>query len=121
MPAENLASSALLATEGSRYSLTDTPFHHGMLAVMRELSDQDLSEEQKMSVTFRLMHFRQIFSAKELEPFLRQGRSSDEIEVPAALIKACATAPMVHDGDKLHFDFAEMAAIARRLIDEGTA
>ena len=119
MPVENPASRPIFADGDKTYAFSDIPLNRGMLAVMKELTERGSSEDEKMAMCSRLMHFGEVFGAhKELEPFLKKGDKGDEVLVSEALIKACATARMLLIGDKLRFDIKDVARIAQELTGE---
>ena len=118
MPIENPAARPLITVGDMSYAFADIPMNRGMLAVMKELSERGLSDEQKMAVSWRLMHFGEIFRHQEkLQAFIKVGDNPGELQVSEALIKACATARIVSSDNDVHFDIDDVARIAQELTD----
>ncbi len=118
MPVENPGSRPLFTHNDKTYSLSDMPINRGMLAVMKELRERGVSQDEKMAITFRLMHFGEIFNSELLRPFIKQSEEPESVMISEALIKACATAKLVHEGDNMFFDLQDVARIAQELTDE---
>jgi hypothetical protein len=89
--------------------------------VVFELRERGLGAEGKLPYTVRLMHFGEIFGQPELAPFMKKGTEADAVLVSEALIKACATARFIREGEHAHFDIADIARIAKRLTEEEEA
>jgi len=53
MPVENPAAKPLFADGDKTYAFSDIPINRGMLAVMKELRERELSEEQRMAISWR--------------------------------------------------------------------
>src|ERR1700759_1418890 len=58
--------------EGQRFAFADLPFNRGMLAVIRELREQDADEKTLFAVCFRIMHFDNVL--RERTRFQRWSR-----------------------------------------------
>lgn len=118
MPVENPAAKPVIADGDKTYAFSDIPINRGMLAVMKELRERGLPEEQRMAMSWRLMHFGDIFKhQKKLHAFIKHGDSPGELEVSEALIKACATARIITTKKNVHYDIADVARIAQELTD----
>ena len=117
MPVENPEARALIQHDGKTFALSDIPINRGMLAVMKELRERGLTEEQKMAVTCRLMHFGEVLKKKRLQPFIKKGEQPGDLLVSEALIKACATAKVVATKKSFRFDEADVAKIAQEITD----
>jgi hypothetical protein len=118
MPVENPAAKPLFVDAGKEYALADIPLNRGMLAVVKELREQGYSDDVKHAVTMRLMHFGEIFGKDELEPFQRKCDRTDVVEVSDALVKACASARFIFEGERMRFDVADLARIAHQLTED---
>jgi len=118
MPVENPAAKPLFADGDKTYAFSDIPINRGMLAVMKELRERELSEEQRMAISWRLMHFGDIFKhQKKLQAFIKNGDSPGELQVSEALIKACATVRIITTKKNVRYDIADVARIAQELTD----
>jgi hypothetical protein len=116
MPVENPAAKPMFTDGDKTYSFADIPLNRGMLAVMKELRERGLTEEQKMAMSWRLMHFGDIFKHQsKLQAFIKKGENAGELQVPEALIKACATARVLNSKKKVRFDIDDVARIAQEL------
>ena len=74
-PVENPASRPIFADGDKHYAFSDIPLNRGMLAVMNELRERGSSEDEKMAMCSRLMHFGEVFGAhEELGAVLKKGR-----------------------------------------------
>lgn len=119
MPMENPAAKPIFADGDNTYAFADIPINRGMLAVMKELRERGLNEEQKMAVSWRIMHFGDIFrQRKKLQAFIKDGDSPGELQVSEALIKACATARIIRTKNDAHYDINDVVRIAQKLTDE---
>ncbi len=116
MPVENPASIAKFRDGESGYVPSDIPVNRGMLAVMKELSDRDVGDDERMALSWRIMHFGQVFDHMDrLTEFVKEGDSPSSVMVSEALMKACASARFVEiDGD-LRFDIEDVIRIAREI------
>jgi hypothetical protein len=99
--------------------LADKPINRGMMSVLNELKHRGVAEATKFSVMWRIMHFGEVFEDARLKPFLQSAESPGAVMVSEALVKACAEAKMVRDGEHSHFDVDDIARIAKRYYDEG--
>jgi len=118
MSVENPAAKPLFSDGDKTYAFSDIPINRGMLAVMKELRELGLSEEQKMAISWRIMHFGDIFKHQhKLQAFIKNADSLEEIQVSEALIKACATARIVTTKKNVYFDINDVARIAQELTD----
>ena len=121
MPVENPASRPAFAIEGKVYSFSDLPVNRGMLAVMKELKDRSVPEEDRMAFATRLMHFGEVLKSKNLQKFMKQGNEPGALMVSEALIRACATARMKVTRKRIGYDVSDVARIAQQLTDEDAA
>lgn len=121
MPVENPATRPAFELDGSVYSFSDLPINRGMLAVMRELKDRAVSEEDRMAFATRLMHFGAVLQSKKLQKFMKQGEEPGALMVSEALIRACATAKMKVTRSRIGYVVADVARIAQQLTDEEEA
>ncbi|WP_104429743.1 hypothetical protein [Methylobacter tundripaludum] len=127
MPVENPAAKPLFTDGDKTYAFSDIPINRGMLAVMKELREPELSEElrepelseeQRMAISWRLMHFGDIFKHQEkLQAFIKNGDSPGELQVSEALIKACATARIITTKKNVRYDIDDVTRIAQELTD----
>lgn len=116
MPVENPAAKPLIADGDKTYAFADIPMNRGMLAVMKELRERGLTDEQKMAMSWRLMHFGDIFKHQnKLQAFIKKGENAGELQVSEALIKACATARVLTSKKKVRYDINDVARIAQEL------
>lgn len=126
MPVENPATKKIMVGERT-LSFTDIPINRGMMAVMKELGERNASQEDRMAIAWRLMHFGEIFKRadQELAEFFRTPEDDPESkEISTAVIKACATARMIIDGESVEWDIPDLIRIAREIEnseDEGAA
>lgn len=118
MPVENPAAKPLFSDGDKTYAFSDIPINRGMLAVMKELRERGLSEEQKMALSWRIMHFGDIFKHQnKLQAFIKNGDSPEELQVSEALINACATARIITTKKNARYDINDVARIAQELTD----
>ena len=118
IPVENPAAKPLFTNGDKTYAFSDIPINRGMLAVMKELRERGLSEEQRMALSWRLMHFGDIFKyQKKLQAFIKNGDNPGELQVSEALIKACATARLIITKKNVRYDITDVARIAQELTD----
>lgn len=118
MPVENPAAKPLFADGDKTYSFKDIPMNRGMLAVMKELNDRGLSEEQKMAFGLRLMNSGDIFKYRaELQNFFKDGDEPGVVLISEAIVKACATARMITTEKHVGYDITDVARIAQELTD----
>lgn len=118
MPVENPAAKPLFSDGDKTYAFSDIPINRGMLAVMKELRERGLSEEQKMAISWRIMHFGDIFKHQnKLQAFIKNGDSPEELQVSEALIKACATERIITTKKNASYDINDVARIAQELTD----
>jgi hypothetical protein len=103
--------------EKGGFVLKDMPINRGMLAVAKELRERKASEETKMAMMTRLVHFGDILREAALAPFIKRTGDSYELSVSEAVIKACATAKPVSINDRIRFDIDDVARIAQQLTD----
>lgn len=118
MPVENPAAKPVLEYEDKLYSFSDNPTNRGMLAVMKELRERKIPEEQRMSFAVRIMHFGEILQSKKLGKFMKPGEEPEELMVSEALMRACATAKILTSKKQIKFDIADVERIAQRLTEE---
>lgn len=117
MPVENPATKKIQIGEKTM-SFTDIPINRGMMAVMKELGERNASQEDRMAIAWRLMHFGEIFkhADKELAEFFRPAEDDPEAkEISTAVIKACATARMIVEEKSVEWDIPDLIRIAREL------
>jgi hypothetical protein len=117
MPVENPASKKFQIGERTM-SFTDISINRGMMAVMKELGERNASQEDRMAMAWRLMHFGEIFkhAEAELAEFFRTPEDDPEAkEISTAVIKACATARIIVDGESVEWDIPDVIRIAREL------
>jgi hypothetical protein len=118
MPVENPAAKPLFSDGDKAYAFSDIPINRGMLAVMKELRERGLSEEQRMAISWRIMHFGDIFKHQnKLQAFIKNGDGPGELQVSEALIKACATARIITTKKNVRYDINDVARIAQELTD----
>lgn len=118
MPVESPAAKPMFVHKGQSYSFSDIPINRGMLAVIKELRERGLSDDQRMAMSWRLMHFGDIFKHKEkLTAFIKPGEKPGELQVSEALIKDCATARIVSSKKNVRFDINDVVRIAQELTD----
>ena len=118
MPVQNPEYTRIPLNEKGGFVLKDMPINRGMLAVAKELRERKASEETKMAMMTRLMHFGDILREPALAPFIKRTGDSDALSVSEALIKACATAKLVTINERIRFDIDDLARIAQQLTDE---
>lgn len=117
MPVENPAEKKL-QIEDRTYAFADIPVNRGMLAVGKELHERDMPEQERMDLMMRLLHFGEIFEHRDqLQVFMQPGDGDDGVMVSEALIKACASAKFEVSANRMGFDIADLARIARDLTD----
>lgn len=116
MPVGNPASIAKFRDGESGYVPSDIPMNRGMLAVMKELSDRDVSDDERMALSWRIMHLGQVFDHMDrLTEFVKEGDSPGSVMVSEALMKACASARFIEIDDDLRFDIEDVIRIAREI------
>ena len=118
MPMDSPSNKPVLRDGNSVYSLSNTPLNRGMLAITKELKQIGLPESQRMSMVNRVMEFGGLLDKAELSEFIKSGPTSDQIMVSEALIRACATARIIVDGDHMGFDVADVAQIAKEISED---
>jgi hypothetical protein len=118
MPVQNPEYTRVPLNEKGGFVLKDMPINRGMLAVLKELRERKASEETKMAMMTRLMHFGDILREAALATFIKRRGDSDELSVSEAVIKACATAKLVVINDRIRFDIDDLARIAQQFTDE---
>ncbi len=118
MPMESPASRPIIQDEDKTYSFSDIPVNRGMLAITQELNEIDTSENVKMSLLTRMMHFGGLFGKQELSSFIKEGDSPEEVLVSEALIKACAVAKLTIKYDRISYEISDVAKIAQQFMDE---
>lgn len=117
MPVENPAAKKIQIGEKTM-SFTDIPINRGMMAVMKELGERNAPQDDRMAMAWRLMHFGEIFEHAdgELAEFFRPAEDDPEAkEISTAVIKACATARMIIDGESVEWDIPDVIRIAREI------
>ncbi len=117
MPVENPENQPILELEGKVYSFSDMPINRGMLAVMKELRDRGVSEDDRMAFAARLMHFGEVLQSKKLQKFMKKGEEPGTLMVSEALVRACATARMKISKNRIRYDISEIQRIAQELTD----
>jgi hypothetical protein len=113
MPVENPTAKPIFESDGNVYAFSDMPINRGMLAVMDELNEQNVPQEIKMSMTWRIMQFGEVLS--ETEKFSKWMRFTNEegtMEVAESLIRACAKAKMVMTKENASFDLDDVERLA---------
>lgn len=120
MPVENPAARPVFENAGKTYSFSDIPMNRGMLAVMKELRERNMTQEQSMAMTSRLMHFGEVLTNKKVAKFVKPGEDG-ALMVSEALIKACATARITITKKRFAFVIADVARIAQELTNEEEA
>jgi hypothetical protein len=116
MPVENPAYRPLIEDKGKTYALADIPINRGMLAVLKELRGRD--EMTRQAIMLRLMHVGEIFGQEKLKKFFQESKEPGAVMVSEALLRACATARFIFEGDYTRFDIDDLARIAQKLTDE---
>jgi hypothetical protein len=116
MPVDNPESLAKFSAGERGYVLSDIPLNRGMLAVMKELDDRAIGDDERMAMSWRIMHYGQIFDhIDKLGEFIKEGDTPDSVMVSEALIKACASARFIESEDNLHLDVDDIIRIAREI------
>lgn len=116
MPVENPSAKPLITDGDKTYAFADIPMNRGMLAVMKELREHGLTDDQKMAMSWRIMHFGDIFKHQnKLQAFIKKSENAGELQVSEALIKACATARILTSKKKVCYDINDVARIAQEL------
>ena len=113
MPKESSSNEPVMQHRHSLLSRSDNPI--GMLAIIKELKQLNLSESQVKSLLARITEFGSLLKRKELSPFIKQGSNDQEIMVSKALVRACATARVYLDGDRIRFDLEDLARITKEI------
>jgi hypothetical protein len=107
--------------KGPGLYLADIPINRGMMSVLNELKHRGASDAIKHAIMWRLMHFDEVFKNEKLKPFMQSSDSPGAVMVSEALIKACAEAKFVVEGEHSRFDIDDVARIAQKLFDEDEA
>jgi hypothetical protein len=85
---------------------------------MKEAKERGLSEEQRLSLGTRCMHFGEVLTAPQLARFRRAETPEGAVEVSEALVRACATAAFKQDAGDIGFDLDDVERIASKLWEE---
>lgn len=121
MPAQNPSSYKFnMVWDGEvvgKFVLTDNRMNRGMMAVMKDLDNQDVPEKDKKSICFRLMHMGELFSKNHegLRQFIKPSTTPGFTEISEALYESLATAKLVLDGDEIYFDVDDVVRIAKAI------
>ena len=116
MPVENPATKKIHIEGAGTISFTDNPTNRGMLAVTKELREQDASEAVRFATGIRLMQFGDILDAQErFSRWIHQGYEEGTLSIDDTLIRACGKAKITVSDDEMRFDLDDVERYAQEI------
>lgn len=101
------------------YYLTNIPMNRGMMAVMRESGH--LTDHQRKSITWRLMHFGEVLERAQKDPrfaqHIKPGEGGDHLLVSYAFQSAYGAVPFMFKRGQVICDFDELYRLAEQHPD----
>jgi hypothetical protein len=126
MPTKNPETVKIELEDYGTLAFTDRKENRGMLAIMKEARQAGLSDHDRMSLGWRILHVNNVIEARvRFARWIKDGDEPGALAIDEALLRACARAKTIYDPNSTEsgpgFDLDDVERIAAEMSDREAA